>query len=230
MKPPTTVEGYDAWYDSPLGEFCFEAEAALLRRGVGEITGRPILETGCGTGRFLLALATGASSAVGVDRDRAMLEVSGQRTTQNAARFTWMHADAASVPLPDNSFDVVFESTLLCLQRNPNPILTEMTRLCRPGGKVVIGELNPISPWQLWRRAKGRLGMGYFRNAHWHTPRQVMRILKHTGCAPRFVGRAVFCIPTNRPNLAILRQVTDAVGRRLWPCLGAYYVVAAEKR
>lgn len=230
MDQPMMVEGYDAWYDSPLGKFCFAGESELLRRGMGEISRSSVLEVGCGTGRFLSALATNASTVVGVDRDRAMLEVARQRTTQNATRFTWMQADAVSVPLPDSSFDAVFESTLLCLQQNPKPILDEMIRLCRPGGTVVIGELNPLSPWQLWRRAKARFGIGYFRNAYWHAPRQLMRILEHTGCAPRFVGRAVFSIPINRPNLATLRKVTDAVEKRLWPCFGAYYVVAAEKR
>jgi ubiquinone/menaquinone biosynthesis C-methylase UbiE len=172
---------------------------------------------------------TNASAAVGVDQDHAMLEIARQRATQNASRFTWIQADAASVPLPDSSFDTVCESTLLCFQQNPEPILDEMVRLCRSGGTVVIGELNPLSPWQLWRRAKARLGIGNFRNAHWHTPQQLMRILEHTGCAPRFVGRAVFSIPIKRPNLAILRKVTDSVGERLWPYFGAYYVVAAEK-
>jgi len=229
MRQPTAIERYDAWYDSPLGRFCFAAEIALLRRGMGESAPSSILELGCGTGRFLLGLATNASTTVGVDQDCAMLEVARQRTSQNT-RFTWMQADAASVPLPGGGFNAVFESTLLCLQRNPKPILDEMVRLCRPGGTVVIGELNPFSPWQLWRRAKARFGIGHFRNAHWHAPRQLMRILEQTGCAPRFVGRAVFCIPINRPDLAILRKATDAAGQRLWPWLGAYYVVAAEKR
>jgi ubiquinone/menaquinone biosynthesis C-methylase UbiE len=108
----------------------------------------------------------------GVDQDRAMLEVAQQqRTNQNATRFTWLQASAVSVPLPDARFDVVFESTLLCVQWDPQPVLHQMIRLCRPGGRIVLGELNPRSPWQLWRRAKARLGLGYFRQAHWHTPR-----------------------------------------------------------
>jgi ubiquinone/menaquinone biosynthesis C-methylase UbiE len=184
----TPAERYDSWYESPLGRFCFAAETALLLRGMGEISGQSILELGCGTGRFLSAVATHAAIAVGVDQDRAMLEVAQRRTIRNTSRFTWMQAEAASVPLPDASFDVVFESTLLCFQRDARPVLEEMIRVCRPGGRIVLGELNPRSPWQLWRRAKARLGIGYFRHAHWHTPRQMMRLWNKLDAQPGLWG------------------------------------------
>jgi ubiquinone/menaquinone biosynthesis C-methylase UbiE len=177
MAQLTPAERYDSWYDSPLGKFCFAAETALLIRRMGEVSGRSALELGCGTGRFLLALATYAAMAVGVDQDRAMVEVAQQRKNRNVTQFTWLQASAVSVPLRDARFDVVFESTLLCFQRDPQPVLEEMIRLSRLGGKIVLGELNPRSPWQLWRGAKARLGIGYLRHAHWHTPRQLMRLL-----------------------------------------------------
>ena len=154
MNQLAAAERYDSWYDSPLGNFSFVAETELLRHGIGEIDRRSISEVGCGTGRFLLSLAKNAAAAAGVDQDHAMLEIARQRATHNATEFTWIQAAAASVPLPDSSFDLVFESTLLCFQKNPEPILHGMVRLCRSGGTVVIGELNPLSPWQLWRRAK----------------------------------------------------------------------------
>jgi SAM-dependent methyltransferase len=141
-----------------------------------------------------------------------------------------MVADAATPPLSQFRFDVVFASTLLCLERDPKPIIDEMARLCRHGGKIVIGELNPVSPWQLWRRLKARFGAGYFRSAHWHSPRQLMRILENSGCEPTFVGLTIFGIPFARPALAGLREATDLVGAHLWPFLGAYFVVTGRKR
>jgi ubiquinone/menaquinone biosynthesis C-methylase UbiE len=156
-----------------------------------------------------------------------MLDVARRRA---ATRFTWIQADASWVPLCDNSFDVVFESTVLCFHQDPRSILGEMVRVCRPGGRVAIGELNPLSPWQLWRRAKARSGIGYFRHAHWHSRRQLLRLLEQAGCAPTFSGRAVFFIPISRPNLSSLRKGMETLGKRLWPCFGAYYAIAATKK
>ena len=74
---------YDAWYNSRLGAACLELEIALLHRGVGDLNGIAVLEVGCGTGRFLLALGREAARAVGVDRDPAMLDFARRQTTQN---------------------------------------------------------------------------------------------------------------------------------------------------
>jgi SAM-dependent methyltransferase len=106
---------YDAWYDSPLGAACLESELALLRRRTGELTGKEILEVGCGTGRFLFALGHDAARAVGVDRDSAMLDFARKHTPPDTGnRFAWIQGDAHAVPLAYESFDVVFENTLFC--------------------------------------------------------------------------------------------------------------------
>ena len=141
----------------------------------------------------------------------------------------WVQADASSIPFAANSFDLVFENTLLCSCYDPVAIILEMVRVCKPGGRVLLGELNPLAPWQLWRRLKAWLGLGPFQRATWHSPSHLQLLLAETHCSTRFVGRAIFIPPFNVRNVLGWRTLAESVGRRFWPWAGAYYILAGVK-
>jgi ubiquinone/menaquinone biosynthesis C-methylase UbiE len=106
---------YDAWYDTPLGAACLAAEITLLRRGAGDLKEKSLLDVGCGTGRFSLAPGQAAIQAVGIDRDFAMLSFARSHTPAGVSpRVEWIAGDAAALPFPDETFDLVMENTLLC--------------------------------------------------------------------------------------------------------------------
>jgi ubiquinone/menaquinone biosynthesis C-methylase UbiE len=221
---------YDSWYDTSLGAACLAAEIALLRRGTGDLKGTALLDVGCGTGRFLLALSQGAIRAVGIDRDAAMLDFARSHTpAEMAQRVEWVAGDAVALPFPDETFDLVLENTLLCFCKNPTPVIREMARVCRPGGRILLGELNPYSPWQWWRRLKAAFGAGSFVGASWHRPRNLIAALTANGCQSQLLGRAIFWPPLNIPNKLRWRSATEWLGARLWPWMGAYYVVGGTK-
>jgi predicted RNA methylase len=88
---------YHAWYDSPLGAACLGSEIHLLGGAAGEIAGKTVIEIGCGTGRLRLGLARAAHIAVGIDRDRSMLQIARQKGTLHALeRCVWVETD----PIP----------------------------------------------------------------------------------------------------------------------------------
>jgi SAM-dependent methyltransferase len=55
---------------------------------------------------------------------------------------TFTQGDAATIPLPDNSFDVVTCQTVLMHLARPRDALREMLRILRPGGLLVCVEPN----------------------------------------------------------------------------------------
>jgi ubiquinone/menaquinone biosynthesis C-methylase UbiE len=221
---------YDPWYDTQLGAACLEAEIALLRRGTVDLKGKSILEVGCGTGRFLSAFASETIRAVGLDRNPEMLDFARRRTTsERANRFEWIEGDAVSLPFPDSSFDLVFESTLLCFCRDPAAVINEMVRVCRVGGVVLLGELNPRSPWQLWRRLKAAFGAGSFVGASWHKPVDLFALVTESGCQAQWLGHAIFWPPLNFRSALRWRSLTERVGARFWPWAGAYYAIGGVK-
>lgn len=109
-----------------------------------------VLDLGSGTGRFTPALAGEFGGPVwGVepsDRMRAAAE-------QNAAHpaVTYLAGSATAVPLPDESCDLVLLFFVLHHVRDHAAAATEIARLLRPGGRVLIRSMFPDRmPELLW--------------------------------------------------------------------------------
>lgn len=230
LNIPPDPATYDAWFDSPLGSACLASEIQLLEAAAGEVAGKAIVELGCGTGRVLLGLVRPGDIAVGIDRDRGMLQIARQKATLRAKPCVWVQANATSIPFASNCFDMALENTLLCSCSDPAPIIREMIRICKPGGVILLGELNPFAPWQLWRRLKAWFGYGSFRDAIWHSPSHLQLLLAKAQCSTSLGGRAIFFPPINARDVFKWRTVADSAGRRAWPWAGAYYVLAGVKR
>jgi SAM-dependent methyltransferase len=113
-------------------------EASL---GSGE--GRLVLDVGCGTGAYTQWLA-GATRAtvVAVDLTPVLLEVARGAVPANVHLAA---ADAARLPLPDETFDAVVGNAILHhlpLER----AVPELLRVLKPGGRFCFAEPNMANP------------------------------------------------------------------------------------
>jgi len=208
---------YDRWYDTATGKFCLEKECALLKPW---IECGIVIEVGCGTGRFTSALAEHADTAVGVDIDREMLSLARRRNPQLA----WVRADGRLLPFRDASFDIAVANTFLSSCRNPRLALAEMVRLLTTDGRLLIGELNPFSPWQLWRGVKRAVGLSRFPHSKFLLPASVKAALLGKGCRIVAEKTAIFY-----PFLRWEERLNSWLGQaaRLF---AAYYLIVAECR
>ena len=149
-EPPRTARGgggYEAWaggYDRlEVGGLAEGSGLAELRReGVSLAAGRT-LEVGVGTGLNLPLYdfgPGGVSSLTGLDLSPGMLrEAAGKRAglgLEGAVEL--VEGDAAALPFPDGSFDSVVCTFSLCVFPDPGAALSEMARVCRAGGRVVL--------------------------------------------------------------------------------------------
>ena len=105
--------------------------------------GQATLDVGCGPGIDTIALATLVGSmgqVVGVDHDAAMIAEADKRAAQ-AGCSGWCHhhqADAAALPFETDMFDSSRSERLFQHVRNPAAVLSEMARVTKPGGWVVV--------------------------------------------------------------------------------------------
>ena len=113
-----------------------------------------VLDLACGSGPFALAWAERGAAVVGIDFDRGLLTAGRERwraahpSPGSWVEPVWIAGDAASMPLPDGSVDVVFCNSLLEHVPDWRPVLSEMSRVLRPGGVAVVYTTNRYCPLQ----------------------------------------------------------------------------------
>jgi demethylmenaquinone methyltransferase/2-methoxy-6-polyprenyl-1,4-benzoquinol methylase len=137
------------------------------RRTVRLVPPRPgteILDVCTGTGDLALAYHRVAKSEVeivGADFCHEMLALAGQKAEQGGAdaKIRFLEADAQSLPFESNRFDIVCVAFGLRNVADTDAGLAEMTRVCAPGGRVVVLEFS--SP--TWQPFKSMYGW-YFRH------------------------------------------------------------------
>jgi ubiquinone/menaquinone biosynthesis C-methylase UbiE len=149
-------------------------EVPILVRALRLPDGCDVLETGCGAGIGLMALADNCrpASLTGVDVDEELLR---QARTHFAARqltANLVHGDIRELPFPDESFDLVVDFGTLYYIRSPRRALREIARVLRPGGVLVhetplsqllahpLGSSRRLLPWRTVAELRPLRGAG----------------------------------------------------------------------
>ena len=114
---------------------------AATVRAVAPKPGEKILDIAAGTGTSSAALAKSGADVTAADFSPGMIEV-GRRRHPN---LTFVEADAMALPFDDNSFDAVTISFGLRNIEDPKKALSEMFRVMKPGGRLVICEFSKPS-------------------------------------------------------------------------------------
>jgi len=117
----------------------FEATKRLLRR-IRLPEGARVLEVGCGTGRSACYLSRLGCDVTAVDRNPLMLEKARRRALRTGSRVRFVYGDAADLPLPDASFDLVFVESVSVFVPGDSAF-REYYRVLKPEGRLVDREL-----------------------------------------------------------------------------------------
>ncbi|MBB6669245.1 class I SAM-dependent methyltransferase [Cohnella nanjingensis] len=120
----------------------FEASKRLLRSLEVPSNGR-ILEVGCGTGRSACYMAQLGYDVTAVDRNPLMLEKAKRRAWRTGSSVRFTHADAASLPFPDMSFDLVFVESVTIFTKGDSA-LQEYYRVLKSKGRLLDREMSFI--------------------------------------------------------------------------------------
>ncbi|MGQ0536848.1 MAG: class I SAM-dependent methyltransferase [Methanobacteriota archaeon] len=113
-------------------------ERILAEAGAGLRPGAVAVDLGAGNGFLTEVLLERGASVVAVDRSEAMLDVLARRFPAAAVR----RGDAEALPMPDGAADLVVANMLLHHVERPPAAIREMARVLRPGGRVVVADLD----------------------------------------------------------------------------------------
>ena len=99
-----------------------------------------LVEFGCGTGFYTQVLVGKADTVVATDISQGMLALAKERI--KATNVTFQVEDCQATSLPDEVFDTAFISLVIHFTE-PEKTLAEMRRILKPGGTLIISNLDP---------------------------------------------------------------------------------------
>jgi ubiquinone/menaquinone biosynthesis C-methylase UbiE len=100
------------------------------------------LDIGCGNGALLNALSERIESGVGVDESSSILERARAKNAE-ITNLKFQKIDGPTLPFEDDSFDVVI-SLMSFRYLDWDPLLGEIKRVTKPGGKSLIIDMVTV--------------------------------------------------------------------------------------
>jgi SAM-dependent methyltransferase len=135
-------------------------EQPALRALLPDVTGRTVLDLGCGDGGLARDLAArGAARVLGTDPSLRMLTLARDRTGDPQVRY--LQAFAEDLALRDGRVDLVVSSLALHYVADLGAVLDQVTRWLRPGGGLVASMEHPMRTAELERLDDPAVGGRY---------------------------------------------------------------------
>lgn len=186
----------------------FALRARLLADWVGPVTGRRILDVGCGNGLMSAGLA-GHNQVFGVDFAPAMLRAA------RARGITGLLATGENLPLADGAVDLTLAIEVGQYLPRLDGLITELRRVTRPGGGVLLTGM--AASWA--RRLRAALKPAGPYNPCLHDPTRIRRLMEDHGL--RVVRQAAWFQPTQL-------RLEGRTGHRLGVLCGSAFALLAE--
>ena len=139
-----TRDGYDRWaevYDEDDNPLVL-LEEGFIGSLMGDVSGLAVADIGCGTGRHAIPLAAAGARVTAVDFSEAMLLRAQAKPGAKAVTFL-RHDLANPLPLKTATFDHVLCCLVLDHIGDLGSFFTELRRLCRPDGFVLLSIMHP---------------------------------------------------------------------------------------
>ena len=201
------------WFASEPGQDLLHRETDLLRERVRRFHGDCLLWLGP------VPEATGATSRCMVkSRLLAAPSIPVTRSENVAALVT--HTEA--LPLASNSVDGVVLHHALEYARDPRTAMREVTRVIRPGGRLLVCCFNPVSLWAV-SRLRRRMGtVSAFRLHEWLA---VLGFVREGGT--HYLNyRATLNLKLTHPRW---RRLSEWLNRTQAPLGGVYLTLATKE-
>lgn len=201
-----------------FGRCVWQASAKFVELG-GLVPGKVAVDLACGTGGLARAAAERVRGrggrAIGIDASAGMIEAA-RRETAGAEDLELLVGDAAALPLPDASADVIYCRFALPLLADPSAALARSLAVLKPGGRFAVMGIGGASHNQFFTGLGDVIAEPLARSLAYGDPRQLAMMLESAG----FEG-------VKTRTIRALITVVDP--RAYWACIrGLFGIAQAE--
>jgi len=131
--------------DEAQKPLAIQASKRLMLERIAVAPGSAVLDVGCGPGTDvfdMVDLVGPTGRLVGLDASEVMLAEARRRAKEFDVPITFEVGDVQALPFPDGTFDVCRAERLLEHVPDARRTLTEMVRVTRPGGRIVVFDFD----------------------------------------------------------------------------------------
>ena len=133
------------WESGDYGHFAKYMEGGA-KEFLSRITVEPgtrVLDVACGAGQTAIPLARAGAKVTGLDLASNLVEQARARAKAENLDAHFDEGDAEILPYEDASFDVVISLIGAMFAPRPDLVTAELKRVCKPGGKIIMGNWTP---------------------------------------------------------------------------------------
>jgi len=120
-----------------------------------------VADVGAGTGFITEGIAPLVRRVYALAASASMLDQARQKL-DSKKNVVFKEADGLNLPLPDDCLDAVFANMYLHHCPDPQAAIREMTRVLRPGGRLVITDMD-THPYEWVRQEMADFWLGFER-------------------------------------------------------------------
>ncbi|MEK6303388.1 MAG: class I SAM-dependent methyltransferase [Acidobacteriota bacterium] len=133
-------------YNSTDDSFSEVIERPAIDRLVGDVTGKRVLDLGCGAGPYSIWFAERGAQVSGLDLSATMISLALQKATQRGLQLDLQVADIREpLPFTDAEFDLVLTATALHYADDIAGLFREVARVTKRDGRLLASVLHPMS-------------------------------------------------------------------------------------
>ena len=211
---------FQHWYASPLGQRLAETEKQLLDRYLPNLFGYYLLQCGNPVAEL------GEMSEKWLQNSRVPSRFIIDYVLNQQLSCVSYHD---RLPVKSDSLDLVILPHTLDFAVDPHLVLREVERVLIPEGHVVILSFSALSSWNLCRKLP-LLKQSLPQNAQFFSAYRIMDWLGLLGFDVIHRRGYFQQLPLQNEKLHQRSAFLTRLGQRLWPNLGAGYMLVARKR
>jgi SAM-dependent methyltransferase len=133
------------WMSGDYGHFATYLEPGALDflSRIKIEPGARILDVASGAGQTAIPMSRLGAKVTGVDIATNLIEQARERAQAEGLDARFEEGDAEMLPFADGSFDIVISLIGAMFAPRPELVAAELRRVCRPGGKIIMGNWTP---------------------------------------------------------------------------------------